>query len=89
MQLGDRRGSFNPAAFDLGERILKDTKIEQSQQQRLKNIEQELVSLQNQVDNEVRGSPYGGPISEINYNIILFSSPKFLVVCFIDCYTTQ
>ncbi|XP_785087.2 fibrous sheath-interacting protein 1 [Strongylocentrotus purpuratus] len=51
--LGDRRESFNPAAFDLGERILKDTKIEQSQQQRLKNIEQELVSLQNQVDNEI------------------------------------
>ncbi|XP_054758472.2 fibrous sheath-interacting protein 1-like [Lytechinus pictus] len=51
--LGDRRESFNTVAFDLGERILKDTKVEQSQQQRLKNIEQELTSLQNQVENEI------------------------------------
>ena len=41
-------------AFDLGEKILQDSKDTKDQQDRLKRIEEELVELQTQVENEVK-----------------------------------
>ncbi|XP_072182342.1 fibrous sheath-interacting protein 1-like [Diadema setosum] len=45
--------SFNPLAFELGERILQETKESRTQQERLKDIEEELAHLQLQVEDEI------------------------------------